>query len=210
MFNSASVIQRYVKLSRHYTVLSNTNKYTYMLDTRNRFFSSTINKNENLTFTNLHCVLFEPEIPNNAGAIGRTCIAFGATLHLIEPLGFEISDKRVKRAGLDYWAHVKLFTYKNWDDFECRGPKGTRFFFSKGGEEPLESIDFSAIDIDIPIVFVFGSETIGIDKLRRRLNFDRIVAIPMLNTQIIRSLNLANCASLVLWEAFKSRRRLVR
>jgi len=154
----------------------------------------------------LHCVLFQPKIAGNTGNMGRTCLAFGATLHLIEPLGFSLDEKAVRRAGIDHWKHVPLKVHKSWEAFEADGPKGHRFFFSKSGGRSLFQVsdELAVIPSSENLILVFGNEVNGLDDLDPTIK-SPLVHLPMLNGDIVRSLNLSNCASIVLWEAFKSR-----
>lgn len=151
----------------------------------------------------LSIALVAPAIPNNTGAIGRTCLAFGASLHVIAPV-FDLSDARVKRAGLDYWKHVDLHTYASWAEFESKSLPllGTPCFITKFGTKSLLETDFTAIDEDLCLVF--GSETTGLTTLNPEY-LDRQphrLTLPMYSSHI-RSLNLANCVSVVLYEALR-------
>lgn len=133
----------------------------------------------------LNIVLIEPEIPQNTGNIARTCAATGARLHLVEPMGFKITDKQVKRAGLDYWDKLDITYYKDIDDFFERN-KGAEFFYFTTKAEQAHS------DIQYPnnCFLVFGKETKGLPEELLKANHDRCVRLPMRG--IIRSLNLAN------------------
>lgn len=133
----------------------------------------------------LNIVLIEPEIPQNTGNIARTCAATGARLHLVEPMGFKITDKQVKRAGLDYWDKLDITYYKDIDEFFERN-KGAEFFYFTTKAEQAHS------DIQYPnnCFLVFGKETKGLPEELLKANHDRCVRLPMRG--IIRSLNLAN------------------
>lgn len=133
----------------------------------------------------LNIVLIEPEIPQNTGNIARTCAATGARLHLVEPMGFKITDKQVKRAGLDYWDKLDITYYKDIDDFFERN-KGAEFFYFTTKAEQAHS------DIRYPnnCFLVFGKETKGLPEELLKENHDRCVRLPMRG--LIRSLNLAN------------------
>ncbi len=133
----------------------------------------------------LNIVLIEPEIPQNTGNIARTCAATGARLHLVEPMGFKITDKQVKRAGLDYWDKLDITYYTDIDDFFERN-KGAEFFYFTTKAEQAHS------DIQYPnnCFLVFGKETKGLPEELLKANHDRCVRLPMRG--IIRSLNLAN------------------
>eukprot|EP00793_Prasinoderma_coloniale_P000276 PRCOL_00005260-RA len=150
----------------------------------------------------LHCVFFTPKIHWNTGNIGRTCLGFGAQLHLIEPLGFSLDEKQVRRAGLDYWDAVEPKLYDDWDDFLERGPQGQRLLFTKYGDESLLDIDFAAIPPEEDIVLVFGNEECGLTDIKDRIGDERKIGLPMLNTDIFRSFNLSTSASIALWEAY--------
>lgn len=133
----------------------------------------------------LNIALIEPEIPQNTGNIARTCAATGARLHLVEPMGFRITDKQVKRAGLDYWDKLDITYYTDIDDFFERN-KGAEFFYFTTKAEQAHS------DVQYPnnCFLVFGKETKGLPEELLKANHDRCVRLPMRG--IIRSLNLAN------------------
>lgn len=141
-------------------------------------------------------VLAEPEIPANTGNISRTCAVTGASLHLIKPLGFDISDKHLKRAGLDYWQYLDIHIYENMDEFFEKN-RGGRFFFctTKAKKAYTEHIyrdgDF----------FIFGKETKGLPEELLSENMDLCIRIPMLPT--LRSLNLSNSVAIVIYEALR-------
>lgn len=150
----------------------------------------------------LHVVLVHPEIHWNTGNAGRTCLAAGATLHLIEPLGFSLDDRAVKRAGLDYWPHVDLRIWADWETFEAILPTlGTPYFFSSKG---------TAIYWDAPlgassdVVLVFGRETGGLpDRIHSRYA-DHFVTLPM-SSPHVRSLNLSTSVALGVYEVLRQR-----
>jgi len=145
----------------------------------------------------LQVVLHEPEIPPNTGNIARMCAATGSGLHLIEPLGFKITDAALKRAGLDYWDSIRPRIHVSWDAyFSATGPE--RFFlFSTGGSRNIFNTEFRPGDH-----LVFGSETSGLpDDLLLRYP-DRIIGIP-LQTQHVRSLNLSTAAGIAVYEALR-------
>ncbi len=133
----------------------------------------------------LNIALIEPEIPQNTGNIARTCAATGARLHLVEPMGYKLTDKQVKRAGLDYWDKLDITYYKDIDEFFERN-KGAEFFYFSTKAEQAHS------DIQYPnnCFLVFGKETKGLPEELLKANHDRCVRLPMRG--IIRSLNLAN------------------
>ncbi|AMW06969.1 hypothetical protein GEMMAAP_17070 [Gemmatimonas phototrophica] len=155
----------------------------------------------------LHVVLVHPEIHWNTGNAGRTCLATGATLHLIEPLGFSLSEREVKRAGLDYWEHVDVRVWKHWDLFEAEMPRlGEPWFFSTKGttsfwDAPLGDADGA--------VLVFGRETAGLPAELHARYADRFVTMPM-HSAHIRSLNLSTSVAVGVYEVLRQRRALGR
>jgi tRNA (cytidine/uridine-2'-O-)-methyltransferase len=145
----------------------------------------------------MHVVLLEPEIPPNTGSVARLCAATLTPLHLIEPLGFKIDDKHLKRAGLDYWEFVDLHVHKSWDDFlQTAAPKRLRFF-SKRAVKSYTSISYSDDDF-----LVFGPETRGLPQELLDANPEHALRIPMMGAGV-RSLNLSNAVSIVLYEALR-------
>jgi tRNA (cytidine/uridine-2'-O-)-methyltransferase len=155
-----------------------------------------MSKNEK-SETLFNVVLVEPEIPNNTGNIGRTCVGLWSKLHLIGPLGFSIDDKQLKRAGLDYWQHLDTAYYQAWSAFEKTVPDRERLFvFETGGSQTLFEAQFQAGDY-----LVFGRETKGISEDLRARYSDRIFSIPFPGH--IRSFNLANTVAMVMCEAFR-------
>ena len=146
----------------------------------------------------MHLVLVEPEIPPNTGNVARLCAATGTTLHLIEPFGFKLDDKQLKRAGMDYWEHLRWQRWKNWSEFHVQLPATARLWFiESGGPRHYAEVSYQPEDY-----LVFGRETAGLPKQLLELHPDRWVRIPMFNAQS-RSLNLSNCAALVLYEALR-------
>lgn len=150
----------------------------------------------------IHVVLVHPEIHWNTGNAGRTCLAVGATLHLIEPLGFSIEEKEVKRAGLDYWEHVDLRVWPSWRVFEKELPTlGEAFFFSSEAQRSFWDVQYEAA---ADVVLVFGRETLGLpDEIRERYR-DRLVGIPMFSSHV-RSLNLSTSVAVALYEVIRQR-----
>ena len=147
-----------------------------------------------------HVVLVEPEIPSNTGNIGRTCAASNSELHLVGPLGFEISDKRLKRAGLDYWPLLKYRTYKSFKEWLRERPASPQtWFFSAKGKRPLYEISFQPGD-----ALVFGKETKGLGRGLLDQYREQTVAIPFPGP--VRSLNLANAAAVAVFEAMRQGR----
>lgn len=147
---------------------------------------------------NLNIVLVEPKIHVNTGSIGRLCLATGSTLHLIEPLGFQIDDARLKRAGLDYWKHVKVFTHKNMETFLASIAKESdRVFFSTKAKATYFEHSFKE-----GAYLFFGSETEGLSEELRNTFADHLYRIPQYDDRV-RSLNLANAVSIVVYEAIR-------
>jgi tRNA (cytidine/uridine-2'-O-)-methyltransferase len=151
----------------------------------------------------LHVVLVHPEIHWNTGNAGRTCLAAGATLHLIEPLGFSLDDARVKRAGLDYWPHVDLRVWPGWNAFEKELPSfGEPFFFSTKAARVFWDAPFGSSG---NVVLIFGRETGGLpDEVREKYR-DRLVKIPILSEHV-RSLNLSTSVALAAYEVMRQQR----
>jgi tRNA (cytidine/uridine-2'-O-)-methyltransferase len=146
----------------------------------------------------VNVVLVEPEIPPNTGNIARLCAATNVRLHLIEPLGFELSDRTLKRAGMDYWNHLDWRTWASWDSFQWERTKtGRLWFVESGGPVRYDQADFGPEDY-----LVFGRETAGLPGSLVESNRDRWLRIPMMNPNS-RSLNLGNCVALVLFEAMR-------
>lgn len=145
----------------------------------------------------MHVVLYEPEIPPNTGSVARLCAATLTPLHLIEPLGFKIDDKHLKRAGLDYWPFVDLHVHKNWQQFVAQVKPGRLLYFTKKAQRSYASMCYQADDF-----LVFGPETRGLpDEMWQDLAA-RALRIPMLGTGV-RSLNLSNAVSIVLYEGLR-------
>ena len=144
-------------------------------------------------------VLVAPEIPGNTGSIGRTCVALDLELILIKPLAFDISEKAVRRAGLDYWKHVKLTTYENFEEFvQAEKPNADKlFFFSKTVEKTLFEAKFSE-----NCYLIFGSETKGLPKEIMEKYQDSLITLPMFSEHI-RSLNLSNAVTAAAYETLR-------
>ena len=139
-------------------------------------------------------VLLEPEIPNNTGNIGRLTLASGSNLHLIKPFGFELSDTRLKRAGLDYWKHVPIFIYDNKNDFFIKNRGKEMVFLSVSGSKNYNSIPYKK-----DLFLIFGKESVGLDKEVITQNQENVYKIPI-NNRYVRSLNLANAVSIVVFQ----------
>jgi tRNA (cytidine/uridine-2'-O-)-methyltransferase len=154
-----------------------------------------------------HVVLVHPEIHWNTGNAGRTCLATGATLHLIEPLGFSLDEREVKRAGLDYWEHVDLRVWPSWAGFEREMPTlGEPYFFTTKATQLLWDAPLGAPQ---SVVLVFGRETGGLptDILERYR--DRCVAMPIVSS-LVRSLNLSTSVAIGVYEVLRQRRTIER
>ena len=143
----------------------------------------------------MHVVLVEPEIPANTGNIARLCVATGSPLHLIRPLGFYLSDPKLKRAGLDYWDHLKLYTHDSFASFlQSRKPERL-FLVETGGSHLYSEVEYQGGDY-----LVFGSETKGLAPELVERYQDSVITLPQQN---VRSLNLANTVSIVVYEAWR-------
>jgi tRNA (cytidine/uridine-2'-O-)-methyltransferase len=150
----------------------------------------------------LHVALVHPEIHWNTGNAGRSCLAAGATLHLVEPLGFSLGEREVRRAGLDYWPRVALRRWPNWDTFAATLPDlGEPWFFTAEAARTHWDVAFTG-----PTVFVFGRESDGLPAALRTQYRERLLRIPMLPDSV-RSLNLSTAVALALWEARRQHRR---
>lgn len=144
----------------------------------------------------MHIVLHQPEIPANTGNIGRTCVATGTSLHLIEPIGFHLDEKSVKRAGMDYWEHLDLTRYTNFDEFKKAHPKDRIWMATTKAKKTYAEVEFGPNDY-----IMFGKESAGIPEELLVDNEENCIRIPMLPT--IRSLNLSNSVAIVLYEALR-------
>ncbi|MEE0205016.1 MAG: tRNA (cytidine(34)-2'-O)-methyltransferase [Oscillospiraceae bacterium] len=145
----------------------------------------------------INLVLVEPEIPNNTGAIGRTCVCTGARLHLIKPLGFDISDKAVRRAGMDYWHQIDLHVYDNIDEYFAQNGTENMWLTTTKAPRSYEECDFTTEDV----TFLFGRESAGLPEWLREKYRDRCIRIPM--RPAVRSLNLSNAAAILTYEALR-------
>lgn len=144
----------------------------------------------------INIVLYSPEIPQNTGNISRTAAVTGAALHIIKPIGFEVTDKHLKRAGLDYWSKLDITYYDNYEDFCERNPNAQMYFFSAKG-----SICYADVDYPDGVYLVFGKESVGLPDELVRQNFDRCLRIPMLPT--LRCHNLSNSVAIAVYEVLR-------
>lgn len=144
----------------------------------------------------LNVVLFQPEIPSNTGNIGRTCVATGTRLHLIEPLGFRLNEKEIKRAGMDYWQYLDLNTYINFEEFSNKNPNAKIWMATTKAKHVYSDVSYGPDDY-----IMFGKESAGIPEEILVEHEESCIRIPMLEK--IRSLNLANSVNIVLYEALR-------
>ena len=147
---------------------------------------------------NINIVLVEPEIPQNTGNIARTCSVTGAALHLVKPLGFEIDDKKMKRAGLDYWHELEIHYYESLAEFLAVNGTEQMYFFSKKA-----SHIYSEIEYPERVFLVFGKETKGLPEALLKGRFERSLRMPMLGES--RSLNLSNTVAIATYEVLRQR-----
>lgn len=144
----------------------------------------------------MHIVLHQPEIPANTGNIGRTCVATGTSLHLIEPLGFRLDEKSIKRSGMDYWEHLDVTRYINYDEFKAKHPGVKIWYATTKAKKSYTDVSFGEDDF-----IMFGKESAGIPEEILVENEETCIRIPMLPE--IRSLNLSNSVAIVLYEALR-------
>ena len=144
----------------------------------------------------LNIVLYSPEIPQNTGNISRTCAVVGAALHIIKPIGFEISDRTLKRAGLDYWDKLDVTYYENYRDFLDKNEGAELYFFSAHGVRRYTEIEYPE-----GVFLVFGRESVGLPEELVRENAERSVRIPMLKD--LRCLNLSNSVAVAAYEVLR-------
>lgn len=144
----------------------------------------------------LNIVLYEPEIPANTGNIGRTCVATGTRLHLIEPLGFRLNEKEIKRAGMDYWQHLDVTRYLNYEDFLAKNPGARIYYATTKAPQTYTDVEFEE-----DCFLMFGKESAGIPEEILVQNQDTAIRIPMIGE--MRSLNLSNSVAIVLYEALR-------
>lgn len=146
---------------------------------------------------NLNIVLFQPEIPQNTGNIGRTCVLTDCKLHLIKPLGFSLDEKEIKRAGLDYWPHLQLEIHESYEALREKYKDSTFYFCSTKGDKYYHQVEFKDGDF-----LVFGRESSGLPEYIRNENFKNLIKVPMINTTS-RSLNLSNTVAIIAYEALR-------
>ena len=148
----------------------------------------------------INIVMVEPEIPQNTGNIARTCAATGGKLHLVEPLGFDISEKAVKRAGLDYWDKLEIETHKSFEKFleKYKPEENNMFFVTTKGKTCYSDANYSGLD---EVFLLFGKETKGLPEDILKKYLDKTIRIPMLPT--LRSLNLSNSVAIVIYEVLR-------
>ena len=150
-----------------------------------------------------HIVLFEPRIHFNTGNIARTAAGSNSVLHLIKPLGFEVTDKHLKRAGLDYWDKVDIRYHENLDDFMAACGENQLYLITKFAEKVYSDVDYQSSEKDL--YFMFGREDTGLPEDFMRKNAEKCLRIPM-NDEHIRALNLSNCAALVIYEVLRQQK----
>lgn len=156
------------------------------------------NFNYTLFIMSFNIVLIEPEIPMNTGNIGRLSLASGCHLHLVKPFGFKIDDTKLKRAGLDYWKHVPLTIYESTSEFfEINKEKPMAFFSSHGSKNHWD------LDYQNDMFLIFGKESTGLSEAITNANSDKLYKIPIFSAHV-RSLNLANAVSIVVYEGLRS------
>ena len=144
----------------------------------------------------MNIVLYQPEIPHNTGAIGRTCLVTDSSLNLIHPLGFFLDEKSLKRSGLDYWSKLQVYEYDSFDDFLGKNLAAEIFFIETCGKRKYTDVNYSKDSF-----LVFGSETTGLPKKILDIRRENIVHIPMVKGE--RSINLSVAVGIVLYEALR-------
>ena len=144
----------------------------------------------------INIVLYQPEIPHNTGNIARTCAVTGSSLHIIRPLGFRIDDRKMKRAGLDYWDKLNVKFYSDIDDFHAQNPDAKVYYFTTKANKSYAEVKYPE-----EVFLMFGPETRGLPEALLKDNLENCVRIPMLNT--LRSLNLANSVAIAVYEVLR-------
>ncbi len=145
----------------------------------------------------INIVLHEPEIPQNTGNIARTCAATGASLHIIKPMGFTVDDKKLKRAGLDYWDKLNITYYENLEDFYARNTEGVIYYYTT--KAPVAYTEVA--EYPEKVYIMFGKESKGLPEKLLKANKEHCVRIPMLDT--LRSLNLSNSVAIAVYEILR-------
>lgn len=146
----------------------------------------------------INIVLYSPEIPQNTGNISRTCAVTGAALHIIKPIGFEISDRTLKRAGLDYWDKLDVTYYESYDDFLAKNSGAQLFYFTARGKKCYTDVSYPE-----NCFLVFGRESVGLPEELVNENIDRAIRIPMLKD--VRCLNLSNSVAIAVYEVLRQK-----
>ncbi len=146
---------------------------------------------------NLNIVLFQPEIPQNTGNIGRTCVLTNCKLHLIKPLGFSLDEKAVKRSGLDYWPQLNLEVHESYEELREKYKNGTFYFCTTKAERYYHEANFKEGDF-----LVFGRESSGLPDYIRKENAENLIKVPMIDTTT-RSLNLSNTVAIITYEGLR-------
>ena len=144
----------------------------------------------------INIVLYSPEIPQNTGNISRTCAVTGARLHIIKPMGFEISDRTLKRAGLDYWDKLDVTYYENYEEFMRQNEGGRKFYFSSHAQKSYAEVEYQSGDY-----LIFGRESVGLPKELVTENTDTALRIPMRSD--VRCLNLSNSVAIAVYEILR-------
>ena len=148
----------------------------------------------------MHIVLHEPEIPENTGNIGRTCVATGSVLHLIEPLGFHLTQKNIRRAGMDYWERLEVHRYSSYEDFLEQNPDANIWYATTKAQHVYSDVTYE-VSQGQDCYIMFGKESAGIPEEILMQHPDRCVRIPMVGEE--RSLNLSNSVAIMLYEALR-------
>ncbi len=155
-----------------------------------------IKENTTPVVREVNIVLHEPEIPQNTGNIARTCAATGAALHIIKPMGFRVDDRKLKRAGLDYWHQLDITYYESLDDFFSKNPGCSFFLYTTKASRCYTEVEYKP-----PVFLFFGKETKGLPETLLKANLERCVRIPM--RESLRSLNLSNSAAIGVYEVLR-------
>ena len=179
-----------------YTGLKKMDVINWLLLIKQSIKSSSTKPTQGALMVKLNIVLLEPEIPQNTGNIGRTCLAMGAVLHLVEPMGFSIEDKYLKRAGLDYWKELNVQYYRDYSDFLTKNPHGQKVLISKKATNRCDQFCYES-----EVYLVFGKESVGLPDEMLLDKQELCVRIPM--SAHTRSLNLANAVAILSYEVMR-------